>query len=560
MDSIKEHLQNLYPDCWEELERRIGALTESWKLKMGSTSGEALYPWVSKDDVMLITYGDGIKREGEAPLATLRSFLNEELSDTVSAVHLLPMFPYTSDDGFSVTDFKEINPELGDWEDIGNLGKQYDLMFDAVINHVSKSSRYFKEYAAGNPHYRGFFIEADPDGDYSTVIRPRTQPLLTKFDTSMGTKYLWTTFSEDQLDLNYRDPEVLMEILGVLLLYAAKGARFIRFDAIGFAWKELGTTCMHLPQTHELIKLMRCVLESCARGCTIITETNVPHKENISYFGSGYDEAGLVYQFPLPPLTLYSYLSGSAAHLSDWAAGLEPTTEATAYFNFLASHDGIGLRPVEDILSEGERRLMVAQVMERGGEVGYRSLADGSMVPYELNINYLDAIAGNETDMGKMVRKFLGSQCILLSVMGMPAIYYHSLLGSRNCYKDFEESGIKRRINREKLDADQLKAELSDPDSLRSRVLAGYRQMLKIRKQEDAFSPNSPQQVLKLDERVFALLRGTKENQILVLINVSDDVVELKTGMAGSGLLSGKLMNQEVTLEPYEYLWMKINS
>ena len=559
MDSIKEHLQNLYPDCWEELEQRIEALTESWKLKMGSTSGEALYPWVSKEDVMLITYGDGIKREGEAPLATLRSFLNEELSDTVSAVHLLPMFPYTSDDGFSVTDFKEINPELGDWEDIGNLGKQYDLMFDAVINHVSKSSRYFKEYAAGNPHYRGFFIEADPDGDYSTVIRPRTQPLLTKFDTSMGTKYLWTTFSEDQLDLNYRDPEVLMEILGVLLLYAAKGARFIRFDAIGFAWKELGTTCMHLPQTHELIKLMRCVLEYCARGCTIITETNVPHKENISYFGSGYDEAGLVYQFPLPPLTLYSYLSGSAEHLSDWAAGLEPTTEATAYFNFLASHDGIGLRPVEDILSEGERRLMVAEVMERGGEVGYRSLADGSMVPYELNINYLDAIAGNETDMGKMVRKFLGSQCILLSVMGMPAIYYHSLLGSRNCYKDFEESGIKRRINREKLDADQLKAELSDPDSLRSRVLAGYRQMLKIRKQEDAFSPNSPQQVLKLDERVFALLRGTKENQILVLINVSDDVVELKTGMAGSGL-SGKQMNQEVTLEPYEYLWMKINS
>ena len=459
-----------------------------------------------------------------------------------------------------MTDFKEINPELGDWEDIGNLGKQYDLMFDAVINHVSKSSRYFKEYAAGNPHYRGFFIEADPDGDYSTVIRPRTQPLLTKFETSMGTKYLWTTFSEDQLDLNYRDPEVLMEILGVLLLYAAKGARFIRFDAIGFAWKELGTTCMHLPQTHELIKLMRCVLESCARGCTIITETNVPHKENISYFGSGYDEAGLVYQFPLPPLTLYSYLSGSAEHLSDWAAGLEPTTEATAYFNFLASHDGIGLRPVEDILSEGERRLMVAEVMERGGEVGYRSLADGSMVPYELNINYLDAIAGNETDMGKMVRKFLGSQCILLSVMGMPAIYYHSLLGSRNCYKDFEESGIKRRINREKLDADQLKAELSAPDSLRSRVLAGYRQMLKIRKQEDAFSPNSPQQVLKLDERVFALLRGTKENQILVLINVSDDVVELKTGMAGSGLLSGKQMNQEVTLEPYEYLWMKINS
>lgn len=552
MGSIREHLQNLYPDCWEELEKRIGALTDSWKGRI-----KVSYPWVDKDDVMLITYGDGIRRDGEMPLFTLRTFLDEELSGTVSAVHLLPMFPYTSDDGFSVTDFKRINPELGNWHDIERLKERYDLMFDAVINHVSRSSEYFKEYASGNPAYQNFFIEADPNDDYSAVIRPRTLPLLTKFETSMGTKYLWTTFSEDQVDLNYKDPEVLMEILDVLLLYAAKGARFIRFDAIGFAWKEAGTTCMHLPQTHELIKLMRCVLETCARGCTIITETNVPHKENISYFGSGSDEAGLVYQFPLPPLTLYSYLSGSAAHLTDWAKGLSATSETTTYFNFLASHDGIGLRPVEDLLSEGERRFMVAEVMKRGGQVGYRSLADGSMVPYELNISYLDAVAGDETNLVLRARKFLSSQCILLSVMGMPAIYYHSLLGSQNCYKDFEESGIKRRINREKLDADRLKKELSDPDSLRSRVLSGFKQMISVRRQEAAFAPNSLQTVLELDDRVFSILRGEGEHQILVLINVSGDRIELKTETEGMDLLSGRQMKQKVTLEPFEYLWLK---
>lgn len=289
-------------------------------------------------------------------MQALKTFLDREMEETISGVHLLPMFPYTSDDGFSVQDFREIDPELGTWKDIEALGENYDLMFDAVINHVSKSSVYFQEFLKGNEKYRNFFIVADPDEDYSSVTRPRALPLLTAFETADGEKYVWTTFSEDQIDLNYKEPAVLLEILDILLFYASKGARFLRFDAIGFAWKEKGTTCMHLPQTHELIKLMREVLEECAKGCTIITETNVPHKENISYFGDGTDEAGLVYQFPLPPLTLYSYIVGNAEKLTEWAASLEPTNPQTTYFNFLASHDGIGMRPVEDILSEEERR------------------------------------------------------------------------------------------------------------------------------------------------------------------------------------------------------------
>lgn len=553
MDRIKEHLHVLYPDCNDGLEIQIQKLVKRYKA--GRT---ASYPWVSQKDAILITYGDGIQRHGEAPLKTLGDFLNRELNDTVSAVHLLPMFPYTSDDGFSVTDFRKINPALGTWEDVEQLREQYDLMFDAVINHVSKSSRYFEKYASGDSAYRDFFIEADPMGDYSTVIRPRTLPLLTGYDTAMGRKYLWTTFSQDQLDLNYRNPAVLLEILDILLFYASKGARFIRLDAIGFAWKEMGTTCMHLPETHELIKLMRCVVEECFQGCTIITETNVPHQENISYFGNGYDEAGLVYQFPLPPLTLFSYLSGSAEYLTEWALNLRPTSSASTYFNFLASHDGIGLRPVEGILSNGEQQFMADEVIKRGGQIGYRSLPDRSMIPYELNINYLDAIAGDETDLELMVRKFLGAQCILLSVMGVPGIYYHSLLGSRNCYKDFEESGIKRRINREKLDADQLKSELSNPESLRSRVLSGFRKMLALRRQESAFSPNSPQQILKMDDRIFALIRGEGNNQIMILINVSCQQVECRTGVEGINLFNGSPALDDIFLEPYGYTWIKL--
>lgn len=552
MTEMKDRLKFLYPNDYERVDEQVKALIARWKNACGRS-----YPWVDKNDIMLITYGDGIRKTGEAPLKTLNDFLKEELTGCISAVHLLPMFPYTSDDGFSVSDFRQINPELGDWPEIEALGENFDLMFDAVINHVSKSIPYFTEYLKGSPEYGNFFIEADPAKDYSMVTRPRTLPLLTRFEAAKGTVHIWTTFSEDQIDLNYKEPKVLLEILDILLLYASKGARFIRFDAVGFAWKEDGTTCMHLPQVHELIKLMRQVLEACAGGCTIITETNVPHRDNISYFGSGYDEAGLVYQFPLPPLTLYSYLSGSAKELSAWAASLEPTTPATTYFNFLASHDGIGMRPVEDILDSGQKQMMADEVLKRGGQIGYRVLPDGSEVPYELNINYLDAVAGDEEQLDDIVQKFMSSQCVLMSVMGMPAVYYHSLLGSRNSYRDYEETGIKRRINREKLDAAGLKAELDNPSSLRRKVLDRYREMIRIRRGEDAFIPNSPQQILPLHERLFACLRGAGKEQILVLINVSKETVRVQTGSAGTDLFTGRTVGSEVEVQPYEYLWIK---
>lgn len=552
MNNIKERLKVLYPEQYEETYRKVMELIEAWRKKI-----DINYNWIDNNDVLLITYGDGIYRKNESPLKTLKEFLDNEMDGVVSGVHLLPMFPFTSDDGFSVSDFRAINPELGDWDDIKSLNEKYDLMFDAVINHVSKSSHYFQEFLKETDKYKNFFIIGDPDKDYSMVTRPRALPLFTKFATKSGIKNIWTTFSEDQIDFNYKEPEVLLEMLDILLFYASKGARFIRFDAIGFAWKEDNTTCMHLPQTHELIKLMREVLESCVKGCTIITETNVPHVDNISYFGNGYDEAGLVYQFPLPPLTLHSFISGSAKELSNWASSLENTTKATSYFNFLASHDGIGMRPVEDILSDEQRKRMEESVLNSGGQISYRSMPDGSEVPYELNINYLDAITGEEKDTDKIVQKFMSAQCILISVVGMPGIYYHSILGSRNCYKDYMDSGIKRRINREKLDLDKLNEELKNPNSLRRKVIDRYKEMLSIRKKNHVFSPNSPQEIINIDERIFAIIRGENE-KILVLINVSNEMVSINTSYKGIDLFTNKKIIEDINIEPYGYMWIKL--
>lgn len=516
--------------------------------------------WVDEKDTILITYGDSIQKENQPHLRTLLEFMKKYVGDVIVSIHILPMFPYTSDDGFSVVDYRQINTELGQWEDIENLGKNYSLMFDAVINHISKSSQWFQGFLNGEEPYKHYFITADKDMDYSSVTRPRALPLLTPFETGEGTKYLWTTFSEDQIDLNYRCPELFMEILDLLLFYAKKGARFIRLDAIGFLWKEPGTSCMHLKQTHEAIKIMKEVLDEFEEGTIIITETNVPHKDNVSYFGNGHDEAGLVYQFPLPPLVMFSFLTGNAEKLSAWAGGLKLPGKDAAFFNFLASHDGIGVRPTEGILTDEERNILVEATLKHGGRVSYKDNGDGTKSPYELNINYQDALSAPDEFDEIRRKRFLAAQTLLLSMQGVPGIYIHSLIGSRNDYYGVETSGMNRRINREKLDYEKLEEEL-EKESSRKIIFEEYLRRISIRKNEPAFSPAAKQEVIQTDKRVFSLLRTNEEKneQIMVLINVSGENFPLLIqGLSGRDLLTGEQIDDKVNMEGLMARWIKV--
>ncbi|PZE22848.1 sugar phosphorylase [Paenibacillus xerothermodurans] len=548
-----EKLNLLYGDRGEEVFQRIDAL-----LGTCAQSGREQKPWVTENDVMLITYGDSIQDQGSKPLRTLHGFLKDYALDTVSAVHILPFYPYTSDDGFSVADYRQVNPELGDWEDVKAMAEDTALMFDAVINHISKSSEWFQGYLRGEGKYVDYFIEADPERDYSKVTRPRALPLLTAFDTSRGVKHVWTTFSEDQIDLNYKSPDLLLEVLDILVSYARNGARFIRLDAIGFMWKELGTTCMHLPETHQLIKLMREVLELCAPGTILITETNVPHLDNISYFGNGHDEAQMVYQFPLPPLTLFSFHTKNARKLMEWADRLEPTTKETTFFNFLSSHDGIGMRPTEGILTAEEKQAMVDKVQQHGGRVSFKDNGDGTKSPYELNISYIDALTHPEEPDDVRIKRFLAAHTILLSLAGVPGIYIHSLLGSRNDYKGLEQSGINRRINREKLEKETLYREL-ESDRHRKPVFQALSALIRLRRRQSAFSPQAEQQILFLDDRIFAVHRTNKETaeEIIVLVNVSDETVQLATSYSGTDLIGNTAIDKEVEIAPYQAIWIR---
>lgn len=554
--ALETHLRFIYGDAGEVLSD-LTRLLETFRARhphLLETAGERL----SERDAVLITYGDQVRRLGDAPLRTLHAFLHTHLRQAVNTVHPLPFYPYTSDDGFSVVDYLMVDPALGSWEDIAALGQDYRLMFDAVINHVSASSPWFRAFLRDEAPYRDYFITVPPGTDVSGVVRPRTTPLLTPFNTPSRTKYVWTTFSSDQIDLNYANPRVLIEVTRVLLEYAVRGAKILRLDAVTYLWKELGTPCVHHPKAHRVLQLIRTAMDTVAPGTVLLTETNVPHAENVSYFGDGHNEAQMVYNFALPPLVLHSFLTGNARTLSDWAEGLVTPSDETCFFNFLASHDGIGVRPVEGTLTRAEIAALAERVQAHGGRVSFKTNSDGSHSPYELNISYFDALSNPTADEPQdgQIDRFVAAHAIMLALAGVPGIYLHSLLGSRNDVAGMLRTGINRSINREKLELDRLERELSNPQGLRARVLAHLIQLLTIRRSNPAFHPQARQEALKAPAAVFALRRG---DSVTCLVNVSGEVQQVSLGTpVNHDLLSGETFAplHEVTLKPYGVRWL----
>lgn len=536
---------------------------------------------LTEKDAILITYADQFREPHREPLQSLHTFLHSNLKDVVSGVHILPFYPYSSDDGFSVTDYHRVAPELGTWQDIARLGKNFRLMFDLVANHVSAESEWFQNFLAGQEPYTDYFLVLDPETDLSHVVRPRATPLLSPFHTSEGLRHIWTTFSADQIDLDYSNPRVLLEMLDILLFYVAHGAQIIRLDAIAYLWKLPGTPCIHLPQTHAVIKLFRAVLDVVAPSVLLISETNVPHQENISYFGNYLpefqrsDEAQLVYQFPLAPLILHTFLTGNSSRLTDWVAGLPELLPGTTFFNFTASHDGIGVRPAEGLLQPGEIQALVQSTLAHGGQVSYRSHPDGSQSAYELNVTWYDALNDPAKPKPELdVQRFLASQAIMLSLAGIPGIYVHSLLGSRNCPDCLAETGRARSINREKFMLESVNRDLKIPHSLKSRVLSGYRHLLHVRKQQPAFHPASAQRILRIGTEVFAIERMTEAGEILLCItNVTAESVNVEIKLSDHSLpdnarwvdqLTGKTYSTReilfIDLGPYQCFWLKLES
>lgn len=560
--SIKKRLQLVYGElCTEQFFEKFSKC-----ILANKKNNPPKTLWTEKD-VFLITYGDSLLKEGEKPLKTLHRFVKDNLSDAISIVHVLPFFPYSSDDGFSVIDFNQVNPELGTWNDLKAITVDFRLMADLVINHISAQSNWMKQFLDGENPGKNYILTVDENFDTTQVVRPRSSSLLTEFRTAEGVKKVWTTFSSDQIDLDYRNPDLLLAMIDILLSYVQNGVSVIRLDAIAFLWKRSGTSCLHQNETHEIVKIMRDVLDYCVPGTILLTETNVPHKENISYFGNG-DEAHMVYQFALPPLLLHALHTGSSRFLTHWAASLDKPSLQMTYFNFTASHDGIGVRPLEGLLPDNEKNKLFEKMLDFGGRINTRRTLDGKDVPYELNIAYFDALKGTRDGVDEFqIQRFISSQIIMMSLQGIPAIYIHSLLGTHNYLEGVAITGQNRSINRRKWDVEELEPLLSNETSDHGKVFRQLKKILKIRRSQPAFHPNAQQQIIDAGTDFFIIHRKNilSEDEIVSISNITSveqmiNLSDLYFDYLGTDLLTGTLVNpSKIKLKPYQTVWLSLS-
>jgi len=542
-NQILSLLREIYPE--ENISATLQELERTMKVYYAYKS-EEMITWeksfdpeerFTEQDIILITYGDLINKDGENPLKTLAHICENYLKGVFSAVHILPFFPFSSDRGFSVMDFEEVDPRLGGWEDIEEIKQDFRLMFDGVINHVSSKSKWFQEFLNQNPDYQDVFIVFSTRDEISEdhlklIVRPRTSDLLTPFHTLNGTRWVWTTFSKDQIDLNFHNPMVLVKVVNILLNYVRRGADIIRLDAVTYLWHEIGTRSVHLKQTHAAIKLFREILNAVAPHVGLITETNVNHKDNISYFGNGFNEAQMVYNFALPPLVVHSFYNENTRKLTEWAQRLRFVSPTATYFNFLDSHDGIGLMAVDGILTEEEIQSMILRVLEHGGFISYKSRGDGTDTPYEMNITWYSAINREDVDepLELKIQRYLASRAIALVLMGVPGVYFHGFIGSQNDSEAVLEEEERRTINRKVINFNNLAEAVLNPESATYHITRKLSALLAKRTREKAFHPNSPQIVLNVSENLFVVIRTTpdKGEIILTVTNVTSKICSLE--------------------------------
>jgi len=568
-DRISQHLTKIYCDMSEPAIKQLAfELIEIMDVGQQPTMSRSSKSQWDERDIIAITYADTILEHRKKPLVALKHFLDSYLKNTVSAVHILPFFPFTSDDGFSVLNYSSVNESVGSWEHIETIAKDYHLMADLVINHCSARSQWFENFIKGVQPGRDYFVTADPDTDLSAVVRPRTNDLLRTVDTTSGTQHVWCTFSHDQVDLNFQNTEVLKEFVNIIRQYLDHGVRIFRLDAVAFLWKKIGTNCLNLPETHEMVRLLRTLIEASHPDAIIITETNVPNRENLSYFGNG-NEAHCVYNFSLPPLLLNTLVTGNCRALKQWMMSMPPARLGTAYFNFIASHDGIGLRPAEGLLSDSEINQLVETMKDFGGHTSWRKLANGEIKHYEINISLIDALKGTCSGLDQwQIERFICAHTIMLALEGIPGIYLHSFIGTENDHQRVKNSGHNRAINRHQWQYADIEEQLNDPTNSHSLIYAQMQKIIELRRQQPAFHPNATQFTLHLGDHLFGFWRQSmdREQSIFCISNITNlpqtlnlSDINLIDNQSWLDIITGDLCiadNQSVSMEPYQTLWI----
>ena len=528
---VLQHLNRIYADVLDK--KNIKQLSNSLLEHVIETQNDMPLhitedgeSW-SQNTIVMITYADTIEDKNSLPINSINKFLKEYCADTFEIVHILPFFPSSSDKGFSVKDYYSVYHQFGQWNDILRISKEFGVMADVVINHGSSESLWFKNFIKAKGKGSDYFLNFDEPFDTSKVVRPRTSDLLNPVKTNDGIKYVWCTFSKDQVDYNFSNPVVLFEFVQIIIFYLAKGITVFRFDAVAFIWKKIGTSCINLEKTHEIVRLFRTLLTYLSPKAILVTETNTPARENVSYFGNA-NEAHWIYNFSLPPILIYSILAGDSSYLEKLTMSMPPSQLGTSYLNFIASHDGIGLRPAETFLTKDEVTRFINLMEQNGGRVSYRSNNTDTPEPYEINITLFDAMKESfNKEVNLCVERFMCIHAIMLSLEGVPAFYIHSLFGTRNDYALYKQTNQNRSLNRGKIKISEI--DLSNESEPQSYIFLQLKKLMLIRKKQPAFHPNAVQFTLHLGSNLYGIWRQSldKKQSIFCISNLTDEVVNL---------------------------------
>ena len=521
----------------------------------------------SEKDFLLITYADSIKKNNQKNLITLNSFLKKYCKE-FSYIHILPFFPFSSDDGFAVEDYKKIKIEHGSWKDLKKITKTFDIMVDLVINHCSSKNKLFKNFLEDKNPGKDFFINSEKKFPKSNkIVRPRSSDLSKKVLVNGKNTYVWCTFGHDQVDFDFRNPNVLLYFFEIIKFYLDQDIKALRLDAVAFLWKELGTRCINLPQTHNIIRLIRLIIDRFYNKTLVITETNIPSHENLTYFGNN-NEAHCIYNFSLAPLLIHAVVSGNSFYLKKWSRGMSPAQENNSYLNFLSTHDGIGMRPVEGILPENEIQKYFNFFKKQGGLFSYRTNA-GKKSVYEVNITLLEAFKECYNGKDKFVlERFILAHTILFSMEGIPAIYIQNYLGSKNDNAKVKKTKSFRSINRRNWNFDSLVKIFKNKSNINSKILHSLNRLMVLRKKQIAFHPNATQFTLQLGDIFFGIWRQSIDRSqsifcISNLTNVKQKISLLDINLISTNnwfdILSNKKIKNigdELLFKPYQTFWI----
>ena len=521
---------------------------------------------ISEKTSVVICYGDSLIENNQKKLLKIfQNFYKKKLNKYFNTVHYLPFYPSSSDSGFAVKDHYKIDQRLGSWSDINNFSKKNSIMADIVINHASARGLWFKNFLKDKSPGKNYFLTVDKKFNTSKVVRPRDHKLLKKIDIFKKNDYLWRTFSPDQIDLNFKNPSVLLRFIKIMINLISHGVTIFRLDAIAYLWKQSGTKSINLKQTHEIIKLLRLICNLLNVSIIIVTETNLPEKENISYFGK-HDEANWIYNFSLPPLLMHAFLFENSSALNKWSNKLPSTKLGNNYLNFIASHDGIGMRPAEGILSKNSIQNLLKRFKKNGSKFSFRKIQNKTKKVYEANITVFNALQKSDNDpKGKyFFERYISAHAIMISFEGIPAVYFNSLFGTSNDEAKFIISGNNRDVNRYRWNNTNLLNKLKNNKSKQYIFYKNITNLLEIRRKQSAFHPNAYRQTINLGPKIFCFKRVSldKKQTIICITNLSSEIKQTTFNINLSNWrdlinLNFKFKKTKILeLQPFQTLWL----